>query len=294
MLMRKLIISSLSVLFATAVPAQALLQCVNPDVINALVYNGRSEIKLVMQPTIPQGVEGVEAPASFKLIGSGARPQNGAQLVVGYRIEAPAIPAYNEWLRLLESKGWRRETQPVQQPTVTAPPAEGRLAARLCRNGERRNLLVQVVDGVFYGTIFAVETSPPRACGVPAPQQQVQSVDFMASINTLRAVLPQFTFPATARMSGQQPNGGNSGTNMITEATRIESPDSATSLLEALGKQLATQGWGGDADWKGSRSTGSTWTRKGGDGKPYWGTLEILSHGKNVYDIGFTVATRPQ
>jgi hypothetical protein len=283
---------SLSVLFAVAAPAQELFQCVNPDVVNSLVYSGRPENKLVMRPTLPERVEGVGAPAYFTLIGSGVRPQNALSLVVGYKINTPANPAYQDWLNVLEAQGWKREILPTQQPTVAAQPPQGRLAARLCRNGERRNLLVQEVEGALYGTIFAVETVPPRACGLPEPQQQ--NADFMASINAGRAVMPQFNFPATARMSGAPPFGDNTGSNMVSDSTRIESPDSAARLLEMLGKQLTSQGWSGDANWNGSRSAGSTWTRKGADGKPYWGTLEILSLGKNLYEIGYTVAMRPQ
>lgn len=289
--MRKLITAFLSATFAVAGSAQGVLQCVNPDVVNGLVFNGRPEARFSIRPTIPDNLEGFEAPRTFVLIGTANYEQNPSNVFVGYRVDAPAIPAFQAWVSFLGERGWKRETQPMpqQQPMAAGQAAVGRLATRLCRDGERRNLLVQVVDSTFYATASVIETFPPRPCGVPEILQQ-PNTDFTGSINAVRAMMPQFTYPTTARMSGGPGPGGNVGSNTVWDSARIESPDSAASLLEKLGRQLATQGWSSDADWKGKRSAGSTWTRKGGDGKSYWGTLEILDLEKNLHEIGFTVA----
>lgn len=291
--MRKFIIAMSAAAFTAATPAQEAMQCVNPDVLNGLVFNGRAESRLVVKRTMPEIAIGFGAPADFTLIGSGVRGA-GVATVVAYKTVLESGKAFDSLLDFLYADGWRRETTPRAQPPTVSVAGPLPLAARLCRDGERRNLLVQEIEGVRYATIFGFETSPPRACNAPDPRQLAQQglqMNPMAAINTLRAGMPQFSFPETARMAG---GAGAVDSNMNSDAVsttaRIESPDTAAALAGKLAQQLLAQSWRNDAQWNGTLSTGSTWTRKTDDGKTYWGTLEILSLGKGVYDVGFTLA----
>jgi hypothetical protein len=292
--MSKLIIAMGCAAFAVASPAQEALQCANPDVLNALVFNARPESKLVVTRTLPANPAGFAAPADFKLIGSGVRGQSLAT-VVAYRTSLETGKAFDDLLGLLAEQGWKREaTQQPQQPMVSV--AGQQPTVRVCRNGERRNVLVQELAGVRYATISGFGTNPPRACDAPVPQQNLGGFNPMAALNAAQAMMPQFSFPATARMSAAANPGVNSnfGSGSFATATRIESPDTAASLARLLARQLGEQGWRRDAEWNGALSTGSTWTRAADDGKPYWGTLEILSLGAGSYDIAFVVAGRPR
>lgn len=293
--MRKFILVVSAVAVSMAAPAQQVLQCVNPDVLNGLVFNARPESKLVMRATLPDIAEGFRAPDGFTLIGSGVRGQNSST-VVAYKTTLDAGPALDSLLGFLFDEGWKREITPQSPlPEISvagSPPA----TAVLCRNGERRNLQVQEIDGVRYANITGFETMPSRACDAPLPQQAIGfGQDPLAAINARRANLPQFSFPDSARMSGESPrNNDSSGGNMVSTAARIESPDPVATLARHLASQLVEQGWRGDAEWNGTLSTGSTWTRQGADGQELWGTLEILSLGGNTYDISFTAVMRSQ
>jgi len=289
--MRKLSIAMACLAFAAAAPAQEALQCANPDVLNALVFNARAEWKLEVRRAMPANAAGFGAPADFQLIGSGVRGQNRSTLVA-YKTTLDIGKAFDSLLGFLSGQGWKREAaQPAQQAFATVAGAQSS-SAGLCRNGERRNLLVQELGGIRYATISEFGTTSPRACDTPLPQQ---NFDPMASINVLRAAMPQFALPATARMSGRAeagPQGGNG--RSYSAFMRIESTDSAASLARHLAQQLTEQGWRADAEWNGALSAGSTWTGKGTDGKSYWGTLELLGVGGNVYDLGFRISGRPQ
>jgi hypothetical protein len=281
--MRKLAIAMIAVVLGSAAPAQEALQCANPDVLNALVFNGWPDSKLTIRRALPANAAGYRAPAGFTLIGSAVRGQGGGPLVA-YKTTLETGKAFDSLLGLLANEGWRRETTAQAQPLVSVAGAP--TSATVCRNGERRGLQVQDAGDVRYISISGF-TTPGWACDAPNPP----GFDPMAARNVAMTYMPRFSFPATARMAaGSALPPGN---NLAFSSARIESPDTAASLARQLARQLAEQGWRADADWNGAVSTGSTWTRSGADQR-YWGTLEITALGGNVYNIGFAIvgATR--
>ncbi|HTP38103.1 MAG TPA: hypothetical protein VMI92_00870 [Steroidobacteraceae bacterium] len=290
--MRKFIIAVSATACSVAALAQEPFQCVNPDVLNALVFNARVESRLVAKRTLPDVADGYAAPADFTLIGSVVRGAN-VLTSVGYKTALEARKAFDNLLQFMNAEGWQPEFTPRTPPAVTVagPPP---LAVNLCRNGERRNFLIRDIEGVRYAMISGYETSPPRACNVPAPQQvtlQGMQTNPLAAINALHDSLPQLSFPETARMIAPPPGAENLNTDAVFSVTRIESPDTAATLAGLLSPQLVAQNWSNDAKWSGALSTGSTWIRKTDDGKKYWGTLEILSLGKGIYNVRFTLAS---
>lgn len=285
--MHKFIITLGAIALSVAAPAQELLQCVNPDVLNGLVYNGRAEMKLTLSRGLPANADGFRAPAGFSLIGSGVRGPGGSTTVVAYRTSLESPGALERLLQSLAGEGWKREV--VQQPAigVLALPTQPGNGATVCRNGERRNVRVQEVSGVHYATISS--STQRHACDTPMPQPAGFG-NPEARLAAARASLPQFTFPGTARMAASRPDASRIG-GLNSAVVRIESPDTAASLSRHLARQLTALGWRSDAEWNGKLSTGSTWTRGNADGDPMWGTLEILSAGGGVYEIGFSLTT---
>lgn len=288
--MRKLIVAVSSVVFCVAAPAQQLLQCVNPDVLNSLVFNGRPEAKLLVTRAMPDDAAGYRAPAEFAFIGTSVGTER-AFSTVAYRTALGTQAAFDSLLAFLSVEGWKQESAPqLQLPVQIAGGSQPATAATLCRNGERRRVVVRESEGVRYATIAGLEVSPPRACDVPAPQP-VSGLNPMAAINARQANMPRFTFPPTARRTTGLPGGeGFSGNKVIFTTTRIDSPDTAASLARHLAGQLTEQGWHSDTQWSGRLSTGSTWSRTDADGQALLGTLEILSVSEGTYDVGFNLA----
>lgn len=277
--MRNFVIAMTSVAFVTAASAQEALQCANPDVLNSLVYNGWPESRLTIRRALPENAAGYRAPAGFTLIGSSTRGR-GTGTVVAYKTTLEAGRAFDSLLGLLADEGWRRETTAQAQPLVSVAGAP--TSATMCRNGERRGLQVQDAGDVRYISISGF-TTPGWACDAPNPP----GFDPLVARNAAMPYMPRFSFPATARMAAG--SGLPQGNSLASSSARIESPDTAASLGRHLARQLAEQGWRADAEWNGTLSTGSTWTRSATDGQRYWGTLEILGMGGNVYNIGFAM-----
>lgn len=285
--MRKFIIAAGLMAVTVVASAQEALQCVNPDVLNSLLFNARAEAKLEVRRTMPDIIAGFRAPAGFQLIGSGVRGQ-GQATSVAYKTTLQDQAALDSLVGFLSQEGWRRENTQQSLPPGVIIAGPQPTAEMLCRNGERRNVRVQDIGGMRYATITGFRTSPPRACDAPQPQQDF--LDPMASINARRANLPRLSFPDTARMSTTSAPNGINEQRTASSTVRIESPDSPASLVRLLSRQLVEQGWRSDAQWSGRISSGSTWTRRNADGQAMWGTLEILGVGAGTYDVGFTLA----
>jgi hypothetical protein len=292
--MHKFIVAIGSVAFCVAAPAQQLLlQCVNPDVLNSLVFDARPESKLLLRREMPDNLAGFRAPAQFTLIGSGVRA-DGLSTTVAYRTALETQAALDSLVGFLSGEGWKGERMPEAQLPMANVAGSQPNNARLCRDGNRRNIVMQDIGAVRYATIYGFETTPARACDAP-PAQSGFGVNPMASVNARQASLPRFSFPDTARMSSGSAGGLSlSGGNMASTATRIESPDSPERLARHLAGQLAEQGWRSGTEWSGKLSTGSTWSRSNADGQLLHGTLEILSLGEGAYDVGFSLLMRPQ
>ncbi len=286
--MRKSMIALLcSLAVAVNSPAEEVFQCVNPDVMNALVFDANDYLKPTIRRAMPDAVTGFRAPAGFTLIGAATLARPGAT-TVAYKTTAEADKALASLIAFSSTEGWKRENAVGgQQPGVAATSPQ-LLVATLCRNGERRGLRVQDIEGVRYATIDGADIVPRYPCDTPRPQDSL--VDQMASINALTRSLPQFSFPATTRMSGDGVGNAFNGNDAVSTSLRLESPDTAVTLLGNLGRQLVTQGWHGDAEWTGALSSGSTWTRRSNDGRDYVGKLEILNLGGGAYDVGFMLA----
>ena len=67
--MQKLTIALIGALCSLTAFSQDLLQCVNPDVINSLLFGGRPNQVSVTQ-SLPETLENFEPPVGFDLVGS--------------------------------------------------------------------------------------------------------------------------------------------------------------------------------------------------------------------------------
>lgn len=293
--MNKFFIAGCALTLSIAVPAQELLRCVNPHVLNALLFNGRVEARVTASSGIPEGAKGFGAPAGFALIGSALRGQQltGSSLTVAYKTDLEPKSAVEKLVDFLSGEGWAREAvpQPTLPPGLAVTGLPQLPGATLCRNGERRSVLVHALNGVGYATISGA-LAAQRACGAAAPGPSFQNP--MADINVANANMPRFSFPETARTGGGSPGFKPPPSGGAASEVRIQSPDTAQALSRHLAAQLVQQGWRSDAEWSGKLSTGSTWSRQVADGRTAAGTLEILSLGAGVYDVGFGLTVMPR
>lgn len=273
--MRKLTIALIGALFSLTAFSQDLLQCVNPDVVNSLLFGGRPS-QVAITRSLPDALSSYEPPAGFELIGSMNQGVGDAS-TTAFKTDLEIQAAFDALVASFAQDGWIPE-EDGSANTFSLP---GRpLSGTVCRDGDRRAISVRDVDGTRYAGISLYSQGQLRACGDDGRP------DPMRNIFALQQELPQFSFPDTAQAVNSAGGAGISGSSGgVGTATRITSPDSAASLADHLGNQMTAQGWYRDASWTGNLSSGSTWTRQLDDGTPVWATLEVVDLTNRTYDV---------
>ncbi len=281
--MRPIAMLAAALLIPVAAQAQDLLADANQDVLNGLVFQGRAEARATVTATLPHDLAQLEVPDGFALIGTAVRGDGSR--TTAFRTSHPAARALDMLLAALDAQGWEVEMPQAvaARPTFNAP---SQIQARtICRNGERRGVLVRDFEGASLASILRVGFDPsPRACHAAAPGAGIMGPGGFAQ---LVREMPRFDFPQGVRVLGG--GGGGGGNDHQIAGTRVHSAeDNASALALTLSRQLANQGWTRDAAWVGELGSGSNWTRKT-DELSLLGALEVIDLGADHYDVSFTL-----
>lgn len=278
--MRKLTIVVCSAVATLATSAQQP-QCTNEDIVNGLVYMGRSEMKAKVSRGSPGFMGNFRAPEGFSLIGTAVRDNDGraSMTSVAYKTSLASDKAYAALVAALGTEGWATENTSGggNAFNVAGAPKDG----TLCRNGERRSVMATEAGGSTYVSIHSYPESRPRDCNAP---------DTRSDLRTMQDAVPRFQFPAGTSLAQGGFGGGGGSSQSWRTTSRIISADSAARLVEHLASQIEGQGWRADSGWTGAGSAGSTWTKKV-DGQASVGTLDILRVSEGTYDVNFTMST---
>lgn len=276
--MRRFIIAATVAATSIAAGAQSPMQCANPDIINGVLFAGHAEEKIEVAPGLPALMSGFRAPSGLSLIGTGVRGA-GAMTNVAYKSALSTDKTFAAIVAALGADGW--ETEFTDDPGSTFNISGGRKSGVLCKDDERRTVVVWGVAGVSYANIVMVPQVDRRKCN---------DTGRGTGPFGLRVDLPRLQFPAGTILP-RGPGGGGGSDRYYDSTTRVISTQTAAQLLELLGGQMQRQGWRPDADWSGAGSVGSTWRNTVGD-QLAWSTLEITGVGKDTYDVGLSVAVQ--
>jgi hypothetical protein len=240
--MKKLSMALLGGLLSFTALGQDLLQCVDPDVVNGLVFSGRSDRQLDFTATVPEILAGFEAPAGFTLVGTAAREGTSGS-TVAYRTARNSADADAAFIAALAAAGWEEEDDSLtgmSRPIFTL--ADGATPRRtVCRDGARVAVRLIDVDGTRYPTIniFTAEERP-RACH--AEDRQLASIRMRTEM--LTEGMPTLQFPpgtSSATPDGTlETGGGSSGSNYST-TVQVRSSDQAASLLDHFGLRISVE-----------------------------------------------------
>lgn len=277
-------------LFSLTAFGQDLLQCVNPDILNGLIYRGRSEARLTITPGLPESMAGFEAPADFELIGTAVRGNTGTT-TVAYATELASAAAHAAFFASLQADGWAVEDDPLGPPIFSL--TDGPETGTLCLNGERRMLSVLDANGTRYVRISINDQEQERACN-----EADRALSMMQSgiMGMFMREMPSLEFPAGTRSASPDGrlNGGRgaSGENFHT-AVQVVSAETPQSLIDDLGAQMSELGWRVDSSWSGRVSTGARWTRTTDDATPFWTSIEIVRIDDFTYDVNLRLTMPP-
>ncbi|HTP38101.1 MAG TPA: hypothetical protein VMI92_00860 [Steroidobacteraceae bacterium] len=275
--MRKLAMTAIASCVALAAAAEQPLQCVNPDIINGVLFFGRSEGKIDVTRGLPPFMSGLRTPADFSVIGSGVR-DNGMTTIVAYKTSLDSDNAYAAIVAALGTEGWEVEPQPGSTEAFRL--ANGPRDGILCRNAERRGVRVWEAAGVRYVNIETYPQAHPHDCNTPDP---AMTRAFFGP----NSAVPRFQFPAGTSLA-QGAGGGGGSSEVYSTSSRVISTETPARLVGFLAGELQDQGWRQDADWSGNGNAGSTW-RKTIDGQLTWGALKITRVSEGTYAVDFTL-----
>jgi hypothetical protein len=290
--MRKFTVTLIGALVGSAAFGQDLLQCVDPDVVKGVLFNGRAEAQMSITATLPEEMAGFTAPAGFVLVGTALRsPPAPAGGTVAFRTNADSEAAYAAILETFTDDGWVIEEP--QTPTTRifindSEPDSG----TICRDGVRRTLLVQDHNGRRYVTVFFSDQPNALACNAQDPRLgRARSMMTLMTDEAPALRLPEGTTNADG--SNRIASGGGGSGDTYTTGDQIRIAQSASSFLSDIGSQMRDQGWTVDASWSGTLSTGARWTKTPANGFPYWATLELVDVGNGIHDLSFRLMMPP-
>lgn len=282
--MRKSIVLLVATASAIASAAQPPQACLDPALVDGLVFLGRSELRVEVSRGQPAFMRDVKLPAGLVLVGSSIRNIEAdaavvRPTVVAYKTTLPLAKASSAVVTALEEQGWKIEPDPRLQAVVGNAGLSIQWVT-LCRNGERRRVSTKQAGGARYVTVDSSITPDRRVCndlvrGAPSTLQQ--------TLSARQSSLPVFEFPeGNARSQG---NSHGSSSTLVTTSL----PSSR--LIDLLASQLEFQGWRRDATWSGSSSSGATWV-KARNGEVSRGTLEVIGLGTGTYGVQFSMTVQ--
>lgn len=277
------VISTGIALLSLPVSAEEPLDCLDPDVAEALVLRlGGDWIRITRQwsPGFPR----IALPAEFELIGS----RTSAYLAtVAFKSSLSMAESKTRIGTLLAGHAWKFHEPATAPPALDLvfqiqPPVAaqkdmtfchddlGHMTARFAQADQRSTY---VILHAWTGDGLGVCQSVPRR----EVMQEPMEAQFLA--------LPLLTMPEdAAAVSG---GGGSRSPDFGESSARLESGLTAAELLEHFGHQLAEQQWRQRSQWINEKISGSTWLSKDRNGA---GVLTVVDRGSHRYIVGFRAA----
>lgn len=291
--MRRVAFLTAGALVGAAAFGQDPLECVDPDVLRALVFPGGAGQSTLVTSGVPAELSAVHPPSQFSLIGSTERDlgavlgnSNARILSAVYRTSLSPDVARTAALDALAADGWDVHLQQPQLGSGVFVSASQPISQAACRDGAAISVTASSLDGktyVTYGTSIGANSSAcdPR---LRAPYAlQSSSDEYMPTL----ALPADPTTGAPAQMRGGGGGGSGSARNARAEF-RVN--ESVRNVADFFARQMADQGWTADAAWSGTTTAGSSWSRAAESGTVH-GTLQVTAVDDGQFTAILTVVT---
>lgn len=245
---------------------QGLLDCIEPDVLHALLLQDQGTRPPAITATVPQELVPLKMPREFTWIGSSeravARVNANADLIqvtAAWRSSLAPDAARSAAAAALKAAGW--ELRQPFGPAVVAfvSPETQSLAQPACRDGGLVNFTASAMDGATY-VLFTIQRGNPGTTVCNQPARPMMTTGFEQY--TPRLEMPPD--PATGTAVRQQGSNTSSGGGSMSTGVEFMVKDSPGNVARHFEKQLAAQGWTSDSTYTGTTTAGSTWSRRDG------------------------------
>lgn len=286
--MRRTAFMMMTAMCSVAAVGQGMLDCVEPDVLNGLLLQGQGGQVPVFSAAVPTEVAEVKMPAEFSWVGSAERnlgalnpttftlvdgaevsrrplnvtPASPSRVTAAWRTSLDPDAAREATGKALTAAGWELREPPTMGMAVFISAAQ-QMGQTACRAGQPVTYTVSSIDGVRYVLI-----NIQRGTGNQLSVCSQRGFPAMTMPSGMEKGLPQLQLPvdpSTGMESRMSSSGASTGGGKVSARVVFASGGSAAAAAQHFAKQMADQGWLADADWNGSTSAGSTWSRREGD-----------------------------
>lgn len=278
--MRRFACLMMAALAGATVPAQGLLDCIEPDVLHALLLPGLNGRAPVLTVTVPPELSALKMPGELTWIGSAERPAgridvttNAVQVTAAWRSTLAPDAAQAAAVAALTASGWVVRPVPGMGRAMFIPPVV-QFGPTACRDGRAVNVSAGAMDGTTY-VLLNLQRGSSEATPCSVPERAPAAVGSAMDPYLPRLEVPADAATGTAARIGSI--GSSFGQSAVSSTAEIVSTDSATAIARIFARQLVEQGWSNDATWNGSSTAGSTWIRRSGDGTRIQATLSVMN-----------------
>ncbi|MEO8315792.1 MAG: hypothetical protein ABI645_13490 [Pseudomonadota bacterium] len=290
--MRRVAFITMAMLSGAAAFGQGLLDCIDPDVLRALLLQGQGERPQTFTAVVPTEIAALRMPAGFVWIGSSERitgradaNTNTSQVTAAWRSSLSPDAARAATASALTASGWEVRPMPGIGMSVfnsaAAPPSQS-----ACRDGKAVNMNAAAMDGVTYVT-FGIQRGAINNSICSSPFRAAPALNPGFERYMPRLAMP--VDPATGAPARMQGGGSSARAGSASSRTEFSAKDSAGNIARHFAKQIAEQGWASDASWSGAATAGSSWSRKGDAGAVIQGTLSVTAVGERQFVTVFRV-----
>ena len=276
--MRRAACFTMITLYGIAAFGQGLLDCIEPDVLRTLLLQSQGERPPVITAAVPAEIAALRLPAQFTWIGSAERitgrmdaTTNASQVTAAWRSRLAPDAARAAATTALAASGWEILQQLAGLRVFGTAAAQ--FPQRLCRDGKTVSVNASAMEGVTYLLLTIPRGNGDGACSQSARPAALSNSGF-------EPYLPQLELPADPASGAVAPfgsGGSSSSTSLFSARVEFTIRDSAANVARHFAKQMAEQGWSSDANWSGTSTAGSSWSRRGEGGARILGTLSVTA-----------------
>jgi hypothetical protein len=160
-----------------------------------------------------------------------------------------------------------------------------------CREGKPVSISAGALDGVTYlilslSRIANVDGDVSNACEQPrqpAPARAASLLDgYMPTLDLPRD-------PVTGQQLAMRGGGSSNGNLKRSTSASFTLNGSVGDMARHFAGQMAQQGWSNEANWNGTASAGSTWTRQAEDETVLHSTLMVSAFDDGNFTVTFNV-----
>lgn len=275
--MRRAAFFTMAALSGITAFGQNLLDCVEPDVLRALLAQGPGQVPPTITGEVPQELSALKMPAGFSWIGSAERitgrvnaTTNASQVGAAWRSSMAPETARRAAAEAMTASGW--EVRPAMGTYVFNPSMP--VMQMACREGGLVNLSVNAMEGATYVLATFQRGNPGgnASCNQPSPMPP--------NASGLIPHLPKLEIsadpgaPADVRIQNVGMSIGSNSSSVHAKAEFMTS-DSVGDIARNFSRQMAAQGWTRDAEWSGASTAGSSWSKRPEAGALMQGTLSV-------------------